>query len=63
VALSVTRRCPGVTWQLVHGARTFLETEIQLLSRDRPAEGIPLPKASHFAEDAQEGSDVLVTSG
>ena len=28
VALSVTRRltasCPGVTWQCVHGARTFL---------------------------------------
>jgi hypothetical protein len=62
VALSVTRRCPGVTWQLVHGARTFLETKILLLSRDRPAEGIPPLKASHFGEDALASVIVEVTS-
>ena len=67
VALSVTRRCPGVTWQLVHGARTFLETKILLLSRDRPAEGIPLPKASYFGDDVQavavRRGDECVTGG
>jgi hypothetical protein len=30
-------RRPGVTWQSVHGARTFLEAEMVLLHRDRPA--------------------------
>ena len=67
MALSVTRRCPGVTWQLVHGARTFLETNILLLSRARPAEGIPLPKASYFGDDVQavavRRGDECVTGG
>jgi hypothetical protein len=39
VPLVLTR--PGVTWQPVHGARTFLETSTALfcsgLARDRPA--------------------------
>lgn len=47
VALSVTRTtaCPGVTWQPVHGARTFLEEASAIrfdLARDRPASGATL---------------------
>ena len=41
VALSVTANClpcPGVTWQRVHGARTFLgRCESTAPHRDRPA--------------------------
>ena len=57
--------CPGVTWQPVHGARTFLEATVVPLRRDRPAEGIPPPKNSRRCYEMQEHQTkrILVHAG